>query len=88
MLRCSKLHELILSPGKLAWPWVAFAPERTAFAVPAMAGARQPRSLRTEVLVVGAGISGAMIAQSLHRRSARHFLPRLRTRKECASNRP
>jgi len=37
----------------------------TAYAVPAIAGARQPRSLRTEVLVVGAGISGAMIAQSL-----------------------
>src|ERR1022692_1004098 len=29
-----------------------------------IAGARQPRSLRTEVLVVGAGISGAMIAHS------------------------
>ena len=35
MLRCSKLHELTLSPGKLAWPWVAFAPDRRAFAVPA-----------------------------------------------------
>jgi hypothetical protein len=34
MLRCSKLHELTLSPGKLAWPWVAFAPDRSAFAVP------------------------------------------------------
>jgi hypothetical protein len=34
MLRCSKLHEVTLVPGKLAWPWVAFAPERTAFAVP------------------------------------------------------
>jgi hypothetical protein len=34
MFRCSKLHELTLAPGKLAWPWVAFAPERGAFAVP------------------------------------------------------
>jgi hypothetical protein len=34
LLRCSKLTELPLSPGKLAWPWVAFSPERTAFAVP------------------------------------------------------
>ena len=34
MFRCSKLHELTLSPGKLAWPWVAFAPDRGAFAVP------------------------------------------------------
>jgi hypothetical protein len=34
LLRCSKLHELTLVPGHLAWPWVAFAPERTAFAVP------------------------------------------------------
>jgi hypothetical protein len=33
-IRCSKLHELTLAPGQLAWPWVAFAPERTAFAVP------------------------------------------------------
>jgi hypothetical protein len=35
MLRCSKLRELNLAPGQLAWPWVAFAPDRTAFAVPA-----------------------------------------------------
>jgi hypothetical protein len=34
LLRCSKLHELALAPGQLAWPWVAFTPERTAFAVP------------------------------------------------------
>jgi hypothetical protein len=34
LLRCSKLHELTLAPGQLAWPWVAFAPERTAFAIP------------------------------------------------------
>src|ERR1700685_3326160 len=34
MFRCSKLHELTLSPGQLAWPWVAFAPDRGAFAVP------------------------------------------------------
>lgn len=40
MLRCSKLHELSLGPDKLAWPWVAFSPERMAFAVPA-----SPRTL-------------------------------------------
>jgi len=34
MLRCSKLHELAIAPGQLAWPWVAFSPERSAFAVP------------------------------------------------------
>jgi hypothetical protein len=34
MLRCSKLRELTLVPGMLAWPWVAFAPDRTAFALP------------------------------------------------------
>jgi hypothetical protein len=34
MLRCSKLCELTITPGKLEWPWVAFTPERTAFAVP------------------------------------------------------
>jgi hypothetical protein len=34
MLLCSKLHELTLVPGKLPWPWVAFAPDRSAFAVP------------------------------------------------------
>jgi hypothetical protein len=34
LLRCSKLHELTFAPGHLRWPWVAFAPERTAFAVP------------------------------------------------------
>ncbi|MGD0523560.1 MAG: hypothetical protein ABSE49_00375 [Polyangiaceae bacterium] len=34
MFRCSKLHELSLSPGELSWPWVAFAPDRRAFAVP------------------------------------------------------
>lgn len=45
-----------LRDGKAVW---------TAYAIPAMAGARLRRSVRTEVLVVGAGISGAMIAQSL-----------------------
>ncbi len=35
LLRCSKLGELPLSPGKLAWPWIAFSPDRTVFAVPA-----------------------------------------------------
>jgi hypothetical protein len=35
MLRCSKLHELTIAAGQLAWPWVAFSPDRTAFAVPA-----------------------------------------------------
>ena len=34
MLRCSKLQELTLAPGKLAWPWVVFAPDRSAFVVP------------------------------------------------------
>lgn len=34
MLRCSKLSELTIVPGKLEWPWVAFTPERTAFALP------------------------------------------------------
>jgi hypothetical protein len=34
MLRCSKLLELTLVPGKLVWPWVAFTPDRSAFAVP------------------------------------------------------
>jgi hypothetical protein len=35
MLRCSKLHELPVAPGELGWPWTAFAPDCTAFAVPA-----------------------------------------------------
>jgi hypothetical protein len=35
VLRCSKLHELAIAPGQLAWPWVAFTPERSAFAFPA-----------------------------------------------------
>jgi glycine/D-amino acid oxidase-like deaminating enzyme len=37
----------------------------TTFAVPKILGARLHRSVRTDVAVVGAGISGAMIAQSL-----------------------
>ena len=37
----------------------------TRFAVPKIVGARLRRSLSTKVVVVGAGISGAMIAQSL-----------------------
>jgi glycine/D-amino acid oxidase-like deaminating enzyme len=37
----------------------------TRFAVPKIVGSRLRHSLRTEVVVVGAGISGAMIAQSL-----------------------
>jgi glycine/D-amino acid oxidase-like deaminating enzyme len=37
----------------------------TTYAVPKIWGARLRRSLRTEVVVVGAGISGAMISQSL-----------------------
>jgi glycine/D-amino acid oxidase-like deaminating enzyme len=37
----------------------------TTYAVPRIRGARLRRSLTTEVVVVGAGISGAMIAQSL-----------------------
>jgi len=49
MFRCSKLHELTLSPGKLAWPWIAFAPDRGAFAVPV-----GPRTLA----IRGAGSSG------------------------------
>ena len=51
MLRCSKLHELTFTPGKLAWPWVAFAPERTAFAVPIgprTVGIREAASLGQE----------------------------------------
>lgn len=35
MLRLSKLHDFVLAPGSLPWPWVAFTPERTAFVVPA-----------------------------------------------------
>jgi glycine/D-amino acid oxidase-like deaminating enzyme len=35
------------------------------YAVPTIVGARLRRSVRTEVVVVGAGISGAMIAQAL-----------------------
>src|ERR1019366_3682078 len=34
LLRSSKLSELTIAPGKLPWPWVAFSPERTAFALP------------------------------------------------------
>jgi hypothetical protein len=34
MLRFSKLHQFTLTPGKLAWPWVAFTPARTSFVVP------------------------------------------------------
>jgi hypothetical protein len=34
MFRCSKLHELTFSPGRLPWPWVAFAPDRRALAMP------------------------------------------------------
>ncbi len=34
MFRCSKLDELTLSPGLLAWPWVAFSPDRGAMALP------------------------------------------------------
>jgi glycine/D-amino acid oxidase-like deaminating enzyme len=37
----------------------------TRYAVPKVTGSRLRRSLRTEVVVVGAGISGAMISQSL-----------------------
>jgi glycine/D-amino acid oxidase-like deaminating enzyme len=37
----------------------------SAYAVPKITGTRLRRSLKTEVVVVGAGISGAMIAQSL-----------------------
>ena len=37
----------------------------TSYAVPRITGRRLKRSARTEVVVVGAGISGAMIAQSL-----------------------
>jgi glycine/D-amino acid oxidase-like deaminating enzyme len=37
----------------------------TTYAVPKVTGSRLRRSLRTEVVVVGAGISGAMISQSL-----------------------
>jgi hypothetical protein len=34
VLRCSKLGEFTVTPGKLRWPWVAFSPERSSFAVP------------------------------------------------------
>ncbi len=34
MFRCSKLGELTLSPRRLAWPWVALSPDRSAFALP------------------------------------------------------
>jgi hypothetical protein len=34
VLRCSKIRELVLVPGKLSWPWVAFSPDRSSFAVP------------------------------------------------------
>jgi glycine/D-amino acid oxidase-like deaminating enzyme len=37
----------------------------TTYAVPKITGSRLRRSLRTEVVVVGAGISGAMISQAL-----------------------
>jgi glycine/D-amino acid oxidase-like deaminating enzyme len=45
-----------LRDGKAVW---------TAYAGPKIRGARLRRSLRTEVAVIGAGISGCMIAQSL-----------------------
>ncbi len=38
MLRSSKLREFALTPGKLAWPWVAFSPERGAFAATVFPG--------------------------------------------------
>ncbi len=44
LLRCSKLCELPLAPGKLGWPWVAFSPERTHFAVPASPAALSLRA--------------------------------------------
>jgi hypothetical protein len=34
LLRCSKVCELSIAPGLSQWPWVAFSPERGAFAVP------------------------------------------------------
>jgi hypothetical protein len=34
LLRSSKLNELPIAPGELAWPWVAFSPDRAAFALP------------------------------------------------------
>ena len=37
----------------------------TAYAVPKIVGTRLTRSVRSEIVVIGAGISGAMIAQSL-----------------------
>jgi glycine/D-amino acid oxidase-like deaminating enzyme len=37
----------------------------TSYAAPSIAGARLARSINAEIVVVGAGISGAMIAQSL-----------------------
>src|ERR1700689_238032 len=37
LLRCSKLHELTLVPGRLAWPWGACSPESAAFAMPVRA---------------------------------------------------
>lgn len=34
MLRFQKLHDFVLAPGTLRWPWVAFTPARTAFVAP------------------------------------------------------
>lgn len=54
MLRCSKLCEVSIVPGKLGWPWVAFSPDRAAFTVPAGARAlaiRVAASLDREVRV-------------------------------------
>lgn len=49
-------RERDLRDGKAVW---------TCYAVPRIVGARLRRSVRTEVVVVEAGISGAMIAQAL-----------------------
>jgi hypothetical protein len=45
LLRSSKLRELPIDPGKLPWPWIAFSPERTAFALPV---SRTTLALRSE----------------------------------------
>jgi hypothetical protein len=45
VLRCSKVGELVVAPGRLSWPWVAFSPERSAFALP---------ESRTTLAVIGA----------------------------------
>jgi hypothetical protein len=44
VLRSSKLLELAFTPGKLAWPWVAFSPERGAFAATVSPGELTVRS--------------------------------------------